>query len=222
MKCALFTCGVNINHLDVTVPFMKEYCKKYNLDFILNKEQKKPNYNKSIPGAFERFAIYDLLDTYERILYVDTDVIIKKNSPNIFDLVPQEQFGVYFESDNFDRGGLIDDIKKHYNYHCLTRYFNSGVMVASRIHKPIFDMKRVAEYFNQPHITHGPVTDQDYLNVRVHMDNIPICSLGYKYNYIIKRMNLNKFELAHFVHFAGCWNKKVLMKKFLLQHPCED
>lgn len=219
-KYALFTVGCNLSYLDITAPFMMDYCKKYNLDFVVTKESKLPNYNKHIYAAFDRYDIYSLLDKYDRVAYVDADIIIKKSAPNIFEVVPEDKFGVYYESDNFDRNSFIDTVKTYYNYHGLTRYFNSGVMVASKIHKPIFDMERVAEYFKQPHIRHGIVTDQDYLNVRVHHDKIPTCSLGYKYNYLIKGMNKDLYNLAHFVHFAGCWNKKVFIKKFLLKHPC--
>lgn len=220
-KYALFTVGCNLSYTDVTVPFMKEYCKRYNLDFVITTESKIPNYNKHIHAAFDRYDIYNLLDKYDRVVYVDADIIIKKNAPNIFDIVPEDKFGVYYESDNFDRNCFIDVVKTYYNYHGLTRYFNSGVMVASKIHKDIFNMQKVAEYFKQPHIKHGIVTDQDYLNVRVHHDKISTHSLTYKYNFLVNGMSRNLVELSHFIHFAGCWNKKVFIKKFLLKHPCD-
>ena len=40
------------------------------------------------------------------------------------------------------------------------------------------------------------------------------------YNIHLKA-TFERYDLVHFVHFAGCWNKKVFIKKFLLKHPCE-
>ena len=220
MKYAVFTCGVNVNYLDITIPFMKSYCNTHNFDFILNQELKYPNFNSKVHGAFERYALYDLLNDYDRILYVDTDIIIKKNSPNIFNIVPENQLGVYHESDDFDLNYFINLLKPKYNFRGITRYFNSGVLVVSKIHKPLFDMQKVEEFFKN--VTKNTLADQDYLNIYTYVNNIPVYSLSYKFNYLIRPFILKNFDSAHFVHFAGCRNKKVLMKKFLLQHPCED
>lgn len=220
MKCALFTSGINVDYLNVTVPFMEAYCEKYSLDFILNQENKIPNFNDKVTGAFERFAIYDLLETYDRVLYLDCDIIIKKNSPNIFDIVPENQFGVYYETDNFGRGHFIDGLKIKYNYSGITRYFNNGVLVVSKTHKPLFEMQKVEEFFKKYKC--NKLADMDYQNIIIHKNNIPTCSIGYKFNYFIKPWILRKFELSHFVHFAGVHNKKVVMKKFLLEHSCNN
>ena len=214
-KCALFTVGYNLNYFNITESYMKDYCNRYNLDLISRRELKMPNYNKKIPGAFERYDIFSLLDTYDRVVWVDADIIIKHNAPNIFDIVPEEMFGIYYESDDYDRQCFIDVVTEYYKYPGLTRYFNSGVMVASKNHKHLFDMDAVAKFFSQPHIKHGIVTDQDYLNVKVHYHKTPTYNLGHKFNCLMKDTSYKLIEKSHFLHFAGCWNKNVLIKKYL-------
>lgn len=220
-KYALYTSGYNVKYLDVTVPYMQEYCKLHNIDFILRQQQHIPNYSTSIPGAFERFHIYNLLDEYDRVVWVDIDIIIKKNSPNIFDIVPEDKFGVYFESNDVGREYFIELLGQLYNYKGVKRYLNSGVFVASKIHKEMFNMEKVKQFLSAPNVKPGMNADQDYLNIIIDKDNIPAHSLSYKFNCLVNIQNPKLFDLAYFFHFAGSWNKKIFMKKFLLKHPCD-
>jgi len=220
-KCALYTSGHNIKYFDVTVPYMLEYCKVHNIDFILRQQQHLPNYSPSIPAAFERFNIYNLLDVYDRVVWVDADILIKKSAPNIFDIVPEDKFGVYYESDDVGRDHFISLLPQLYNYTGVNRYLNSGVFVASKMHKEMFNMERVKQFLNRPNVKPGMNVDQDYLNIIIHRDKIQTHSLGYKFNCLINSTNSKLLKLAYFYHFAGAWNKKIFMKKFLLHYPCD-
>lgn len=94
-------------------------------------------------GYFEKFEI--LATSHTKVLYLDTDVIIKKDTPNPFNEVQMGEFGVVYESDylaigDFNSGAWpfynsLDDVMsgsgewQRANCGRLARFFNSGVML---------------------------------------------------------------------------------------------
>jgi len=87
----------------------------------------------------EKFQIHDLLADYDRILYVDADVLIHPDAPNIFERVPDQAFGAVDECVG------VEAPKREQEWRAMQRrlgrldpapvaYFNAGVMVASRVH----------------------------------------------------------------------------------------
>lgn len=47
---------------------------------------------------YEKFQIYNLLKEYDRIIYVDIDVIINETCPDLFQIVPEKDFGIAVDS----------------------------------------------------------------------------------------------------------------------------
>jgi len=64
----------------------RAYAAKCNADYyvITNPADWKPGEGQHV--AFQKFKVYDFLQ-YDRILYVDSDYIIKESAPNIFEIV---------------------------------------------------------------------------------------------------------------------------------------
>jgi len=91
---------------------------------------------------WEKFQIYNLFDEYDRILYVDTDLIIRDDAPNIFDIVPKDKLGMFNEAPFTDRSKeLMIDACKAYGRKLETwdgKYYNTGVIIASRCHRDVF------------------------------------------------------------------------------------
>ena len=79
----------------LTHPLIRKYAEKINADFILI-DTKKVGSSHPI---HEKFQIYDILNIYARIIYLDTDIVIKNECPNLFDIVPEEKLGVFFAHD---------------------------------------------------------------------------------------------------------------------------
>jgi len=169
----------------ITHQSISRYAEKVGADFKVISKQ-----SHSSPH-WEKFEIYDLLATYDRILYVDTDLLISSDCPNIFRIVPSCCVGAFNEGAYFDRK--------------YPEYFNTGVMVVSREHRDLF---------LKPGREHGSIEtffEQNFINDRLQESMFHIHSLSHKFNkmdfiqapgYIIhKAGNLN--ALAELRELAG-------------------
>ncbi len=152
----------------LTHPTIKKYANKIDADFIVIEETKISDPN------WEKTQVYTLLNKYKRIILLDSDIIIRNDCPNLFDIVPEEKLGAFNEKKYFTNSekNKLEAIKYKINISKITNdYFNTGVMVISRKHKPLFK----------------PVTIQqgsfnDYFNVLIQRDKIKVHELEYKFN----------------------------------------
>jgi alpha-N-acetylglucosamine transferase len=67
---------------------IENYAKKIGVDLII--QNRSLIKHKLYSAHLEKFNIKELLDHYNRILYVDNDILIKKNTPNIFEIYKDE------------------------------------------------------------------------------------------------------------------------------------
>jgi len=140
----------------LTHPTIQSYARKIGADFLCIDKQ---TISQTTPH-WEKFQIFHLLNKYERIIYVDTDLIIRDDCPNLFDIVPKEQLGMFNEAPFTDRSReMMIDVCREYDIKLSSwdgRYYNTGVMVISRLHKYLFK-KPEKEIFN--------FYEQSYLNM---------------------------------------------------------
>jgi len=117
------------------------YCLKYELSYKFETESKF--FKLGIHGgpAMERFQLFDEeYDVYDKIFYVDTDVVISPDAPNIFSEYPNAHlagFNVFHEADKelLEHGWLKDAVdadkyKASYTHGCmmvLSREFRQWV-----------------------------------------------------------------------------------------------
>jgi lipopolysaccharide biosynthesis glycosyltransferase len=122
----------------LTTPFMEAYANTVHADFIRidRAERIGPTHH------FEKYQLQQVLDSYDRILYVDADVLIARTAPDLFSLVPQDHFGAYLASAHSRcHDKAIDQIQEALGRLVWTRdYFNSGVMLVGRAHRDVFDL----------------------------------------------------------------------------------
>lgn len=197
--------GEHSNYTE-TLKTISDYSKKCNADhFILDR-----NVINSYSIYFEKFFFVRLLDQYERVLYIDTDVLVTPHSKNIFEVYPDiNKFYAYHENDFesvMDRDycvkPLLNDcpnwpIEKNGKL----QYFNAGVFLVSQPQKHAFK-----DFLNVPRLpTILNFGDQTYINYLISKHNIPFESIDYSFN----RMNLGKRDdngerfTANFIHYAG-------------------
>lgn len=179
-----------ISHL--THPLMNAYAKTTGSDFLVINKRKF----QKLPVHFEKFQIAGILQKYDRVLFVDTDVVIRPDAPNLFDLVPLEKVGVYManiHSDCHDDSihsiqNELDDIGWH------NEYFNSGVMLVSKPHVGLFDL------------SHGSFTgfyEQTQLNYNLQKLNLPVFDITYRYNHVEAVGIPISGGSSYFIHYAG-------------------
>lgn len=178
-----------------TLPSIKRYADKIGADFI-NVTDFNPNY---ITQKWNKFYIYELLNTYKRILYLDVDLIIREDCPSLFDIVPETKLGMFNEGRYAPRLEYLEQASDYYKEVLPKwdgKFYNSGVMVISRIHKQIFKLPKGIDFVE---------TDQPYINLRIQKDKIEMFDLDYKYNrmdILDSFCGISRLD-SYIVHYAG-------------------
>ncbi len=186
----------------LTLPFLKNYADKIGADFI-NITEHNEDY---ITQKWNKFHIYKLLNDYKRILYVDIDMIIREDCPNLFDIVPENKLGMFDEGRYSQRLTFIEQASEYYKEPVAKwngKFYNSGVMVISRKHKQIFKMPRGIDFVE---------TDQPYINLRIANDKVDMFDLDFKFNrmdLVDKVIGISRLD-SYIVHYAGAPEEIVL------------
>lgn len=185
----------------LTLPTIASYAKKINAECIVLSEE---HMNGEISPHWLKFKIYDYLKKYNRIIFLDSDLIVRSDTPNLFDLVPEDKFGIFNEAGFTNRYPCIDELIQVYGFippkKTEIKYYNSGVMVLSRKHREIFrppkDYKPLVNSFGE----------QTFLNYRIQSNGDQVQELDFNFN----RMScldmptgLNRLS-SYIVHYAGC------------------
>jgi lipopolysaccharide biosynthesis glycosyltransferase len=174
---------------DVTHPMMRAYADKIGADFVVINT---PKLNLS-SVHYEKYQIYELLDTYQRIIYLDTDILVNPDCLNLFKIVPEKNFGCFLISNHtYYHDGEIKIIQKELGDLGWKReYFNSGVMVFSQHHRQIFNIMQDPGMLAWAMKKRDFYLDQTLLNYAVQKSSTPIYDIGYKFNHTtsIKKTN---------------------------------
>jgi len=199
MKTAVVTLCIGQkyeNLANLTHPTLHKYADKIGADFKVISSRKFP---QTSIVCYEKLQIRNLLDEYDRIIYLDTDIVVKDNCPNLFDIVPYGWFGAFSEGTWLDRSHAmyIGSIQFGFSADKLRelnkRYFNAGVMVADQTHRTVFIAPR--EF-------HNNFEDQTWMNIQVFHNTIKFVDIGPHFN----RMPSIEWEGRHesfILHYAG-------------------
>ena len=79
-----------------THPLFKKYAEECNAEFLVISGE-PPFLDHDNQPHYRLLMIYKLLEKYDRILHLDTDMIINKGCPNIFEEVPENMIGIIYE-----------------------------------------------------------------------------------------------------------------------------
>ncbi len=188
---------------------VNNYCSKYNIDHFLSTEclVKGPHI------MFEKYQLFHLLkNDYDRVLYLDADIMITPNAKNIFNEYSDLNcLYAYDESDKtewMDRDKYIhnekDNLEWPINKNGKKRYFNAGVMLFSKnIFNQCLSSFLLSDIPNWPEIWY--FGEQTIVNYWITKNKIPFQSLDYSFN----RMDLGNYDYeenrfqANFIHYAG-------------------
>jgi hypothetical protein len=195
----------------ITHPFMQHYARKINAEFVPIHKSIYAHYH------FDKLQIYTLLNKYSRIIYLDTDILIKLNCPNLFEIVPENAIGMYDESapatqeERKVHQKVLQKASKKYNLPLpkRTEFYNAGVIVISAQHN---------KYFQPPEkVVFMEYGDQPLINLRLMNTETNIFDIGYKFN---RMPYLNDYKHVlptgekitchrtdcHIIHYAGIPN----------------
>jgi lipopolysaccharide biosynthesis glycosyltransferase len=188
----------------LTHPTIKAYADKIGADFVvIDKVKLSTKF-----FHYEKFQIFDLLTKYKRIIYLDSDITIRPDCPNLFDVVPEHKLGLFNEGRFMDMTGVMQDACRRYKI-SLPKWerqsYNAGVMVLSRLHRGIFKKPEGEEYdvFGAPvGVYHY---EQPYLNLKIISEGYVVQELTHNFNRLsIMDQHTGENHLSSYiVHYAG-------------------
>lgn len=178
----------------ISHPTLRRYAERIGADFLSIDES-----STSTPH-WAKFQIFDLLNQYERIIYLDTDLIVRDDCPDLFEIVPQSYLGIFNEAPFTDgRATAIQDVLNQYGETLPEwdgKYYNTGVMVISRGQKYLFKKpdKEVPSFY-----------EQGYLNMKIAKDKVWIHPLEYQFNRMTCMDGITGEERfsSYIIHYAG-------------------
>lgn len=204
MKKAVVTICIGEEYAELsklTHPTLKNYAERIKADFIvLDSCQTTPHW--------EKFALKDLLSKYDRIIYLDTDLIIRDDCPDLFEIVPYNQIGAFNEGKFVSREYSLIETAKAYGIDSSKikwngKYYNTGAMVLSKCHR---------KFLNKPELEFSNFYEQGYLNLVISMEESQRTKedmpLMFDLPYTFNRMTCLDFcgEIRHasyVIHYAG-------------------
>jgi len=206
---------------DLTHPMIKRYADMCGAEFMILDGNETPPMNH-----YRILKCYDLLKKYDRILHLDSDILIKKDCHDIFKYVDETKIGTIFEdkgSREKYRRSLIKLIQdKRDNIGWVEGYINTGVFIVSKCHREIFNVDKDNLWmdFGQ---------DDVELGYNINKIGFEIQELSWKFNCMSMHsepeLGKHRFD-ASILHYAGGgWYRymtqhrqieqdKILLKRF--------
>lgn len=209
METAIFT--LTIGDPSGFIPCMlsaRNYARRHGIRYFVSTRLDIRFY----AACFEKFQGFKLFDKgFDRILFLDRDVIITPDAPNIFDHYP-DMGALYAFDENSplehkDRDPIVSAIKNGIdwpkNKHGKYRYFNAGIFVVGKNVRGFINGYRNKQLYTIPEmrIFH----EQTRLNYFAAQKRVTFGNLERRWN----RMDLLQPDFqgerydAHFIHYAG-------------------
>jgi lipopolysaccharide biosynthesis glycosyltransferase len=183
--------------VNITYPRFKAYAAKCGADFV------EIDHSQILFPAiyWSKLLIFGLFNKgYERVLWLDADIIVAKHAPNIFELFPNDTLGMLNEGKYFpDRLIQLQSYIGAMDYPssiCLRpeKYYNVGVMLIP---------KEKAYMLSVPNKFIGsPMPEQDHINFMSVMTHTEITDIGYKWNHITGLKEPDRRD-SYFIHFTN-------------------
>jgi len=186
-----------------THPLFRDYAEKCNAEFVVISGD-PPFLDHDNQPHYRLLMIYDLLEKYDRILHLDTDMIINKDCPNVFKEVPEDMIGIIYEDVGtrvYDRRNKIQFIQQAWGDVGWKRnYTNAGTFVLSRQHKDIF-LSHDGKFWI------GPGTADLHMSYNIHKYGFKVKELDFRWNHMtmfseLWNNNASRFD-SHIIHYAG-------------------
>ncbi len=188
----------------VTHDILKDYAKQWDCDFVIlgDEIEDTGDYEKN---HYRILEVEKYFDTYERILVIDSDIIIMPGTPNPFELVDWRYIGSIFEdkgSREVARRQTIQDIQQQFGgVGWVDGYINTGFFICSRKHRTIF------RKINDRHLWTGFGYDDALIGYNIRLLGFHVQELEYKWNHTAMfsepwNNNANRFD-SYIIHYAG-------------------
>jgi len=208
MTRAIVSLAIGNETLEVakyTRPLLEKYAKKCDAEYFEINEFHARELQLRTPH-YVKLYLGKLLSRFDRIIYIDNDILVKEDAIDLFKIVPEDHLGI------FEEGYAFPERKEQFSYFCGQwntatkkqfdirqwdkKYYNTGVMVLSKQHRVLFEKPEV-EIFN--------FGEQSYLNMLISKCKLKIHKLDVKYN---SMTYVKGYQKGEFVHYSGISNEQ--------------
>ncbi len=181
-KYAVITCAVNHDGRlmqAVTGDNLRAYADRIGADFhVITGDNNQF-------GLIQKLQAGSYLDHYERIIFLDIDIVVSPNCPNLFDIVPEDSIGMHDDYAAIAASTVEKWLENEYKHlqesqdeevveipWCL----NSGVIVCSQRHKGMFNPPK--RPFLESHCA-----EQSLVNINIFKQKLKWANLKRAYNW---------------------------------------
>ncbi len=199
------------------------WCKKMDIDFLVIDKMTGPTVNNDYKyPVWAKDLIFDYVgDKYDKIIYVDSDTMVKWDAPNPFDLYTDEFCVV---NDRASIGWILRSLDAYKPFFpkaatddfILDNYFNSGVCFFTKEHKYIFDELQglYLHYGKDLDLIKGVGKVQTVLNYVLKLNKVKIKYLPptwnlfsiHKKDMFKHNWQLNEDPTPFFIKYAFIWH----------------
>lgn len=216
-KCGIAVCrfpcdGPDSSVYNASLRSISNYASRIGIPVEIIESRLFPS---NLPLHVEKFQIANLLNRYDRILYLDLDILINPAAPNIFDVHKKTDIcvmgleeGQYTDVDAAFFERKYNVVFPFINGH--RRVINSGVLLLTPgvIPALTLDINNFTRSFGNG--TWGG--EQMYFNMNLCRYNITVDFLDSKWNWLLFESEpMNRRSNAWFVHYASSENKQLLL-----------
>ncbi len=186
----------------ITAPAMRAYAERVNADFRLLSGDQFPAW-----AMANKYRACPYIAAYDRTLFLDADVVISPEAPDIFDVVPPESIAVFNEYPTVHwHGGSTDWVQREGNHICLSQeitpfrqtwMINAGVFILPRCHALLYapPSKAVPTYW---------CAEQQWFTIRIAQSGAVPFHLDRRWNYSFVEQDFWQAAAdAHFIHLNG-------------------
>lgn len=216
MKLAIASWSNRPNIKSITYPIFKKYADYYNLDFIYDWSPINKFGNGFLYWAYQKFGIYDILEDYDAVCWIDDDILITNNAKNIFEFAPITKFSfvnhpgcdtsyINFIQKQFDIDNWWVNAESNKSYSQVAEFkdfvtdnsVNSGLMVVPKKYRFLFETSQL----NPPYEGYE---DQAYINAIINKKKIDYHILGQEWNLSTGFYHsMEARKLCYFLHVNG-------------------
>jgi lipopolysaccharide biosynthesis glycosyltransferase len=188
---------------DITHPIMKNYAERVGADFLVL-SHKPPSDSGDNRPHYRILKHFELHEQYDRILHLDSDMIVLPDCPNLFEVVPYEKIGTVLEDKGSRRAArrqVIQQIQQKFGpLGWREEYINTGLLLTSKCHRDIFQAIN-GEYWT------GFGSDDAQLGYLIKKMKYEIMDLPFQYNHMTMfseswNNSPNRFS-SHIIHYGG-------------------
>lgn len=205
---------------DIVWGRFSDYCVRIGADFIkIELPDRGDRLHNQLHSIDKFFLINELKETgYDKFLIIDMDVLVRRDSPDIFKLTDNvaafNEGATFFTMRGCDKDGVyarkvaldtmvaecgLDPLpsRVEVSFNNPFVYYNFGVILIPRDYLWIFEGPR-SMYDT---VVYGP--EQSFFNYQIIKNNIPVYSLPSCFNQMWGDLPCNYLDTTYFLHYAG-------------------